>query len=354
MKILHTADCHLDSVMESHLPSSTARARRSELLLTFRNVVEGAAVGGVRVILISGDLFDTKAPQASTLAYVLSTVKAYPDIQFILIEGNHDAGAISKADCPENLLLARRGEIKELCLDDVSFYAVGYGAESERIASLPLDPARKNIMLAHGTLGYEGDEREEILSRALIERLPIDYLALGHYHGYRLEKISERTTACYAGTPEGRGFDEAGPHGVVLLESDTMKAEFLLSAKRTLHRLSLDISAAATQRDIENELLSLIEGISSEDMVHVTLTGHYRETLLMDLGILKSLLTTRFYFARLKDESAIAIRPEDYKNDVSLRGEFVRAVLSKNLSDEDKSRILTYGLRSLCKENPES
>ena len=354
MKILHIADCHLDSAMESHLPAAAARERRGELLLTFRDIVESAKEGGVGAVLIAGDLFDTKAPQASTLTYVLSTIEDHRDIEFIVIEGNHDIGALSSLVLPKNLSLVKCREAKAFCLSDVCIYAVGYGADSALIASLSMRAEDKNILLAHGTLGYESDEREEIISRALIEKMPIDYLALGHYHSHRAEKIGERTTAAYAGTPEGRGFDEAGPCGVVLLDTDTMKAEFLLSAKRTLHRLRLDISAAGVQRDIENELLALIDGIPAGDMVHVTLTGRYRETLQKDLGLLKTMLSARFYFAKVKDESILAIRPEDYKNDVSLRGEFVRAVLAKDLPDEDKSRILMYGLRALCKEDPES
>ena len=73
-----------------------------------------------------------------------------------------------------------------------------------------------------------------------------------------------------------------------------------------------------------------------------------------DLGRIKSMLSSSFYFAKVKDESVLAICPEDYKDDISLRGEFVRAVFALELSEEDRSRVLTYGLRALAMEDPES
>ena len=58
MKIIHCADLHLDSKMESNLDREAAGMRRDELLDTFERMVAYAAEQDVRVILIAGDLFD--------------------------------------------------------------------------------------------------------------------------------------------------------------------------------------------------------------------------------------------------------------------------------------------------------
>ena len=58
MKIIHCADLHLDSKMESNLDREAASMRRDELLDTFERMVTYAAENEVRVILIAGDLFD--------------------------------------------------------------------------------------------------------------------------------------------------------------------------------------------------------------------------------------------------------------------------------------------------------
>ncbi len=353
MKIIHMADCHLDSVMETHLPPKTAQARRAELLLTFRAIIESAERGGAALVLIAGDLFDTPTPQGSTVRYVLSILSSHEDIRFVIIEGNHDAGALKGEALPENVTLVKAGEYASFTFGEIDLYAAGYGADSASIAALPIDPERKNIMMLHGTLGYPTKDDPAILERALIESLPIDYLALGHYHSHRVERLNTRTTACYAGVPEGRGFDETGITGCVLLETDTMRAEFLPSALRTLYRITVDITSSATQHDIENAVYAEIASIPKNDMVHLTLVGHYRDTLEKDATRIRTMLEDTFYFARLKDESTLALSPEDYKNDISLRGEFVRTVFAAELSDEDRSRILSFGLRALNHESIE-
>ena len=58
MKIIHCADLHLDSNMESNLSREQAMLRREELLETYEAMVAYGAANQVRVILIAGDLFD--------------------------------------------------------------------------------------------------------------------------------------------------------------------------------------------------------------------------------------------------------------------------------------------------------
>ena len=48
MKLIHCADLHLDSRMESGLPPEKARERRMELLHTFTKMVDMVAEDGVK------------------------------------------------------------------------------------------------------------------------------------------------------------------------------------------------------------------------------------------------------------------------------------------------------------------
>ena len=61
MKLIHCADVHLDSRMESGLPVEKAKERRLELLHTFTRMTELAAEDKVEAILICGDLFDGRS-----------------------------------------------------------------------------------------------------------------------------------------------------------------------------------------------------------------------------------------------------------------------------------------------------
>ena len=90
--------------------------------------------------------------------------------------------------------------------------------------------------------------------------------------------------------------------------------------------------------------------ISHEDMVEFVLTGHREPTTDLALSYLRNLLRKDFFFIHIKDESKLVLNPKDYENDVSLKGEFIRLVLSGNHSDEDKATIIRLGLEALAGE----
>ena len=82
MRLIHCADIHLDSPMESNLPSEKARERKNEIRATFARMVRVAEETGVDAILIAGDLFDSERVTKSTATYVLELIRSVPDIAF--------------------------------------------------------------------------------------------------------------------------------------------------------------------------------------------------------------------------------------------------------------------------------
>ena len=149
MKILHMADCHLDAVMEQHLPSRMAKTRRRELLLTFSSAIAIGEREGVALVLLAGDLFDTPTPSAGAVRYVLDCIAAHSAMQFILIEGNHDAGALKDLTLPENLTLVPAHATATLCFGDINIHAGGFGITDEQLSALPCPAGAKNIFLLH-------------------------------------------------------------------------------------------------------------------------------------------------------------------------------------------------------------
>ena len=343
------ADCHLDSVMEQNLPARIAKARRRELLLTFSSAIAAAEREGASVVLIAGDLFDTATPSAGAMRYVLDCIAAHGDITFIYIEGNHDAGALKDTPIPQNLRLVEAGKSEEFSFGNVTLYAAGFGASEETIAAFACRKEETNILVLHGTLtASRSDMREESIPRSALEGKKIDYLALGHFHAHTAMRLPSGGLACYAGTPEGRGFDETGRCGVVLLDTDTMKADFLTTAQRTLHNVEVDVTGAVTLPEIEARVHAAIDPIPESDMVRLNLIGEVEEHFLKEPEQVKVLLDGRFFFAKVKDSVRLRLRADRYRNDVSLRGEFVRRVYSDpTLSEEDRERVLSFGLRAL-------
>ncbi len=347
MKLIHCADLHLDSPMESNLSAERARERKGELRASFARLIRVASEEGIDAILIAGDLFDSTHITKSTEKYVLDLIEAHPDIKFYYLAGNHDRGsALSRHESrPENLYLFDNGWT-HYNLDEVTVI----GSERPNLDTLTVDASKLNIVLLHGQeRSGRGKYAEDVLHMGKLRGKGIDYVALGHIHEYRTAKIDSRCTACYSGCLEGRGFDECGTKGYVLLEieSGKLRHRFVPFATRCLHTVSCDITDAATQLQIEERVRDAVREIPERDLVKVVLCGACPPSLRCDLTHLTAMLAPDFYFVKVRDESRLLIRPEDYQNDISLKGEFVRRVLASNLSEEEKERVIACGLRAL-------
>ncbi len=353
MKLLHCADIHLDSVMESNLSPEQAKERKRELLLGFADMVRYGAEHDARAVLIAGDLFDGASCAKRTRAYVLDLVRQYPHIDFYYLSGNHDEGEVgftdTKTPLPENLHTFS-GEWQEYRIDNVSIFGCIDPACKETYASLSPDPTRTNIAMLHGQV-YESDTRFDagINLRALCDK-GLDYLALGHIHTYRLEALDARGVWCYAGCPEGRGFDECGNKGFVMLDVDEegkISTQFVSLARRKCHVFSVDVSECYSLLGLEQTVVAACATASAQDMVKVELVGSVAPDTCHDAKYAASVLAGRFYFAKVYDKTKLSIRAEDYQNDISLKGEFVRLVLASNLAEDVKMQVIEKGIRAL-------
>ena len=352
MKIIHTSDLHLASALTSRLSSDRVRERKRELMDGFRKTVSEAEKIGAAAIIIAGDLFDSERASGETVEQVLTVMERAQDILFFYLPGNHEGRLIEKSGrhLPKNLLIFK-DEWTYFKLGDINI--IGRSETKENMFSeLSLSEKEKNIVVLHGEL-REHSEENGVIGVKELSYLPIDYLALGHYHTYSYHTLSERTTAVYPGTPEGRGFDETGDKGYVIMEVDRygIYHQFRQSAKRALRIAEVDITALERRIDIEDRIEESVSKIHECDLVRVVLKGKRPLGIRYDIDSLTSLWKTRFYYFELKDDTRVSFCADDFKNDKSLKGEFIRGVLADDsLSDDIKENVITMGLRALLGE----
>ena len=86
MKILHTADWHAGRVLHG-------QPRTPEIREVLREIAELARTEAVDLVLVAGDLYDTRNPGAEAEAAVYEFFKTLGDarIPSVVIAGNHDA-----------------------------------------------------------------------------------------------------------------------------------------------------------------------------------------------------------------------------------------------------------------------
>lgn len=354
MKFIHCSDLHLDSKMEQHLSAAQARERNAECCATFARLVRYAAEQNVTAVLIAGDMFDTERSSAQTAGFVLDQIRNTPQVDFLYLRGNHDEAVFDGLEKPENFKTFG-SDWSYYRYDDVVIAGLEMNGENwgGMYDTLSLEKENTNIVMLHGQESTQPD-REQI-ALPLLRGKNIDYLALGHIHSYRCEKLDLDSCWCYCGCLEGRGFDECGEKGFVLLnvEDGRVKPAFVPFARRTLQEVKVDITGLTAVTQILQATEQASEGISSDCLVKFTLTGHYTLETQKDPAFLKKMLEGRFYFLRIKDESRLKIEKETYEHDISLKGEFIRLVMASDKTEEEREQIICCGIRALHGEEVE-
>lgn len=347
IKFIHCADVHLGSKMEAKLPKHKAEERRVEVRKTFHRMVEYAKKEGVRAILLSGDVFDCDRPLKRDKEFFYDVVKGNPELDFLYLRGNHDSAESYEEEGLPNLKRFSEewtgydyGEVR------VSGIEMSRKNALSLYSTLQLDEKRKNIVMLHGqvssTLGVD-----KINVHKLADKY-IDYLALGHIHSYSENKLDDRGRYAFSGCLEGRGFDECGEKGFVLLEVDgEISSKFIPFAERTIEEYAVDITGTGKAYEAYRAVKNAVRFVPS-NLYRILLTGeiaYENDALAADV---ESLLSGDCYFVSVKDKTLRKIERADYEGDISLRGEFIRQVMANPAwDDERKSRIITLGLKAL-------
>ncbi len=353
MKIIHCGDLHLDSKIET-LPTEKSKIRREEIVRSFERMVDFALGNNVTAIIISGDMFDTARVTLKTKARIINAIKKAESVDFLYLSGNHDDDNFicSLEELPKNLKLFsdkwtgyRYGDV---VISGVKFTQYNTSAVYD---TLDLNEKDVNIVAMHGQIvGYNSAEKAEIVSIPKLKNKNIDYLALGHIHTYSIGQIDERGIYAYCGCLDGRGFDETGEKGVVLLDIENGKVnrQFIEFSSRIFREVSFSVSEYTDWFAFREEVVdNLNQACDNSDLIKVVLKGEHKPDFEVDKDGLASLLNEKYFFVKVYDKTQLKVEISDYESDKSVRGEFVRAVWESDLDGETKQKIIMCGLNAL-------
>ena len=374
MKIIHCSDLHLDADLRSRFDAESAADRRAELMNTFRRLCRQARELHARAVLICGDLFDTDAPSPSAVRAVEDLILTYSEILFFCLRGNHDSRSVlfRTREMPGNFRLfdsswtvwelesgseeqrsagQRFAEQRKICI-------IGKEAGDGPFTPPPLDPSNVNIVMLHGQIreGMSASDPETVPLSAL-RGIGIDYLALGHLHSYRSFPLDQRGTAVYSGCLEGRGFDECGECGFVLLDTDTssgrIRSRFIPFASRNLYRVPCDVSGCASDAEVYERISSALSSSPAQagDLVRLELTGNLEYNCSPDPALIRAEWEDGYHYFDCVDNTVPVVHSEDFLCDATLKGEFVRIVSAAGgLDENERAAVLRCGLRALSGE----
>jgi DNA repair exonuclease SbcCD nuclease subunit len=359
--------------METHFSRAQAAQRKIEILQTFGRLLKFAKENAVGAVIIAGDLFDGGNVSLKTKNYVLDSIEVCP-ADFLYLSGNHDEDAVFDKDGLPTNLKQFGDSFGSFSYGNVVISGVRLSDKNEKnfYDEIILDKSKLNIVTLHGQSKYasggaganrttEANRTGEtkIIDITALKNKNIDYLALGHYHSYKCADIDGRGIYVYSGCLEGRGFDECGDKGFVLLDTDgdnnvaggaasvsggKISHTHVSFAKRTFYGIDVSISGLRRVKQIEDAVRAAVGSLPPGGIVKVTLTGDYDTETQIDLAHLNEILNEAFYFGRAVNESRLKINIDDYKLDVSLKGEFIRNVTAADLPDALKDDVIMAGL----------
>ena len=348
MKIIHAADIHLGSKMDTRLGKDKAKERKAELRDSFDRMADYAESNGVSVIMLSGDIFDSDDPSKKDKESFYATVRAHPGIDFLYLKGNHDIKGLDFGERPANL---------KTFSDDWAYFEYGNvviaGVEiretnrSAFYSFLQLDKNKINIVMLHGQIG-ESDSNSDINLKKLRGK-NIDYLALGHIHKHEEGVLDDRGEYVYCGCLEGRGFDEPGEHGFELIDVEDGKIthRFTPFSIRIINVMDVDVSGSKDNFEALNKIKLAVK-FDERNLFRINLVGElgYDAHDLAEEAEMK--FTGYCYCLSVKDNTRRKIDLSAFENDLSIKGEFVRRVQRREeISDSDKATIISLGLNAL-------
>lgn len=297
MRLMHLSDLHLGKAVHE---CSMLEDQR----LILGEIEAIASAEAVEAVLIAGDVYDRGVPPAQAVELLdgFLTRLIGLGLKVLLISGNHDSperlGFLGGVLGAQGLYMqgAFDGAARRVTLEDghgpVHFYLLPYVKpakaapffEGENVkthedavrlalAASDIDPAARNVLIAHQLFTYGGEAAlrcdSESVSIGGVENVDVscldafDYVALGHLH--RPQRVG-RESVRYAGSPLKYSFSEAvGSKSVTIVE---------IGEKGDVRIASVPLTPARDMREIRGPIDALIAaaGDGTDDYIRAVLT----------------------------------------------------------------------------------
>ncbi len=328
LRILHTADWHLDSPF-----TSLTAPQRQQLCQIQRKlpaqVAQVCRREGCDMVLIGGDVFDGP-PSRETVEAVK---KAFRDcaVPVFVAPGNHDfCGPGSpwlEEGWPENVHIFTGG-LEAVVLPELSCRIYGAGYRSMDCPAL-LEGFRAEgeerycIGLLHGDPTSSRSPYCPVTA-AQVRDSGLDYLALGHVH--KAGAFRSGSTLCaWPGSPMGRGWDETGEKGLAIVTLEE-RADLQVVPLDTVcfYEETLDVNGGTPE--------AILPAVETGDFYRITLQG----TGPVDLEALGKQFP-HIPNLEFRDETTPPIDPWAGMEEDSLRGAYFRLL---NTSEEGETARL--------------
>ena len=273
IKILHSADWHLESPLGFKDPVK-AKKLKEELSKIPGRIAALCKEQNCDLVLLSGDLLDG----AASAATVAALKQSFSDMQVpvFITPGNHDFVCANSPWAneifPDNVHIFRNSALESVALPQLDCRIYGAGFSSMDCDSLLQGFTAKQeekyaIGILHGDPTQANSPYCPITTKQ-VEDSRLDYLALGHIH--KGDSFRKGKTLCaWPGCPMGRGYDEEGEKGVLIVTLDEdVSTRFIPLDTPRFYDMDLPVDG-----DPKAALAATLPPIGNENFYRITFTG---------------------------------------------------------------------------------
>lgn len=358
LRIVHFADLHLDARFAwAGATGSASRRARQRLREALARIVDLARARAADALFCGGDLYEHEFVTEDTARFLQATFARAAPTRVFLAPGNHDwygpDSVYASTAWSDNVHVFRDSSLRGVPLCEgvtlwggahlraagTGNFLTGFQAPKDGVHIALFHGAENSWFAAQG----EGKQRHAPFDASELAQAGLHHAFLGHYHR---PKDAPRHT--YPGNPAPLAFGEDGARGAVVatlgVDGD-VSLERVRVADATAHDIDLNVTGCASAQAIRDRLVESVTGLTG--LAQVTLRGELapavdlREEDLRDA--LRGFDAVRVRVGELRSGYDF----EALREEQTVRGQFVSDVLGSDLTDDERRRVLTAGLRAL-------
>ena len=349
-------------------PTEKSALRRRELREVPARLAKLAKDEGADLVFLPGDLFDGERVYPETVRSLAGALEEMA-VPVFIAPGNHDyfhEKSPYAAPWPDNVYIFTSSEPQSVELPELNCVVHGCAFTAPHREDDPLagftapDDGRLHLLCVHGEVGLAGNYAP--IGLRSLERSNAAYAALGHVHAAHSGKAG-RTLWAYPGCPEGRGFDELGPKGALIVSfGDSVQLETASPDGPPMTPTDMGTQPVAARfvpackRQYRIDTVSLdnftafLSQVDSPDLVRLLLTGESRD--IPDLTVLTARAAPHFFHVELRDRTTLPTGLWARSQEDSLTGLFLREMRSRldDADENERAKLLLaarFGLAAL-------
>ncbi len=351
MRIVHTADLHLDTCYaESGLPAAVGNRLRQSARDVFHRIVLRAGDWPADALLIAGDLFEADRVTRETVSFILSELQSIAHVPVFVAPGKFDpfsdGSPYATENWPRNVTIFRAPDWTRIPLRGGRLVVHGLGYSGDPIPRAPFrDFALRETHAdgAHVAVSYGWDKLPG--RKAATNVLDaVAYIALGGIHHAEDEPDSVLPQAHYSGTPQALGFDGVRGHHFIEAEILAGKAHVRRVPSSRVAFVAMEVECS-TMNSIEAIAASVRARLAAEALpvvLRLTLSGRCAISLRGMLGTIQDALANDVQHVDIIDQTECDLDFAALAQEDSSLGAYIRTLNEeiKDCTEEQRKGLL--------------